>query len=409
MEIHELPLDIKRLIVCELNLSNLANFKRASKYWNQFIQYHEIISAREIRRRKLLWRLCQYNPLKQLLDVGINVLRHIRCGCLLVTPELIKAQHMRLGPEITENPLITMNDLRDLLTPMQFATTHYHVWRDSYVTIAELSRTGLKINWEMSAMIVTVKDYLAQHCISLTNLAMFGNITETDIINHPEIPWEYKYLINNNQLSVEFLAKHFNVSLGLTRREIVYSVAKYRESAAAQEYTSADELDQFLTDTHVARIYNKYAKITDILQFPTAQWDWAIISARDDIPMSTMLANAHLPWKWHLHKSVVKLPENADHTHPWLQFELKFEHNTLTYDDIMRNSDIPWVMARVVGCRNISIDTLIAAPLAPGVMSAITRREDLSFDIICKHPHVKWDLHEICHKLNRYAAELLKL
>jgi hypothetical protein len=409
MDIQELPHDIKMIIIHMIDFADLARLKCASKYWNLYIERHNIIPAREIRRRKILWKLRQYNPLQQLIDAGVaDVLCYIERRCPLVTPELIKLRRPHRWCEITGNPLITIDDLQ-ISTNRPFTSIQFVLRRDSYISVDEMKQAGLSIDWDKSVEIMTINDYLKHQYASLTKLSMFGDITENDIIKHSDIPWEYKYLKFNNRLSIKFLIDHFKETPGNSSREVAYILSNYQKSIDVTEDIGIDEINQFLINPYWPDMYNKRCNVARILQFPEANWNWALISARDDIPISTMLANAHLPWKWHLHCSVVKLPESADHTHPWLQFIVKFENNTLTYDDVLQNNNVSWVWQRIAACKNIPIEVLIGTPhAAAGIMDILSRREDLTFNMICDHPRAKWDLYIIGRKLEQYGAELLK-
>lgn len=184
------------------------------------------------------------------------------------------------------------------------------------------------------------------------------NTTMKDIEDHPDLPWVYRTVYTNPNLTMDFVLK---------RMEFLESEMN---TMSDQENTismndNVQEWKQLQATAPNGSVWshiscNPGITMKDILDHPELPWDWDFVPRNPNATIQFVLDHPYKPWCW---SSVSKLPSVTmqtvlDHPDiPWVWKELA-RNPGITMKDMEDNIDKPWDWTYVVQNPNMSISFL---------------------------------------------------
>jgi hypothetical protein len=142
-----------------------------------------------------------------------------------------------------------------------------------------------ELPWEYNIMRKPIKIRNREDLIKYSSILLIP-ITPDVIESNPNIPWDWDILVSFCDLPFDFMLKHENKLQKLT------SVNSYINPNIPVQYCINNVNDSFFAS------YKYNLTVRDIRDHPNFEWDWQVVSQNSNITTDDIEQNLDLPWIW---------------------------------------------------------------------------------------------------------------
>lgn len=419
-------------ILSHLDLAMVGIVAQVSKNWNQMANPAARVTSSDKARRMRCLRLRRDGRISKLLrqlSGSAAGTRWIYSHPGTLYDDIISAPHVPhwyIHNTFTENPNITIDMLLEYNISHGFGSYPYHLSCDSTITYEELTSHGLYVS-TVSVCALTYAEYVKLNLVGELRYMFYrsGKITPSDITaNIDEFKDHYRYLMMNENIPMLFLLEHFNITVNGKLTNCTFSEQEIRRvlksslRAVHTVHTLRIEYQSLLAaefDRNIA-LFNLIISHTDIVDYfdkefilNNLQWDWnrAPYGTLHQITICDRLAHPEFPWNWDRVDFVLQAKScNVAPSEAVIMYEKMCEDGTMTIEDVDRETG--WHWPRLAAVASLDIQALIVKFMASDEYTtrnsakfgaALSRRDDLTIDIVLKYTQIQWNYLEIVDNL----------
>lgn len=247
------------------------------------------------------------------------------------------------------------------LAPLEYIENHPNKSWD-YIEISK--RTDLTIDF-----IKVFKDNLDWECIS-------ANVDFQDVLDNPELPWQYQALSYNNKITSDYLIEHPDISWDYSNLSSNIDINfVYANPDLPWDY-------EVLSD----RINLEF-----IRQNPDKSWNYDILSRNPNLTIDFILENRSKLWGWLSLYQNTTIDLNDLITHKlYTHNTFAFQYTYLEYC-IENNLMYDWIEAS----QNVSLDIINKYPDKPWNKSYLSKNNNMTIDYVLEHPEIDWSFRDL--------------
>jgi len=254
-------------------------------------------------------------------------------------------------PKLSSNPNITMGMFLKILQIYTAQVTKFEekndkikfvLGKNTMITVDDIAGAGLLIDYARSLPAITLPQwqrYGKTAGIIFDELQLKGNITDADVIKNSQLGWKYDLLILNQNISPQLCWKMRRIDRG---RFDCSEIRRFCQDPFTKQLCQDVYVHMYKEcGTMPQRVVDAASELFDvdiiIMNIPL-QWNWNIINAREDIPVTYKLANEYqldgsfMIYKWNyfdMNKVLIKPDVSMAEI---IAAELKYERGEFTQE-----------------------------------------------------------------------------
>ena len=226
-------------------------------------------------------------------------------------------------------------------------------------------------------------DYLTSH----------PNISTKIILENINYSWDFEELSCNHEIPLEF------IMLNQDKPWSKFEIGRKRELTMDFIRHFSDKIN-FGNYWGLSCNQKQTNLISVIKDFPDKNWHFGCISSNSVITWNDVIKNSDIPWNFeylsmnpNITIDIVKSNLEKDWNYIYLS-----KYSKITINDIINNMDLDFNHSYLGFNKNINLDELISNDLFKIDYHILSESPNLTFDIVYKHKDKNWDFKSICSK-----------